>query len=173
MATISPRAKDAIAPLSYPQQRLFLLDRIMPGIPAYNVPHLVRVRALVDAQALQQAFDAIAARHDVLRARVRLEGDRPVQDVAADAHVELIATDLRETPEADREARADELIAALAIRPFDLSTDVPLRAALVQMADDDARLLIVSHHIASDHTSSAVLLDELDELYGAIAAGRD
>jgi len=166
-ATISARSSGASAPLSFPQERLFLLDRIMPGIPAYNVPRLMRVRSTLDVDALQRAFDAIVARHDILRTQVRLEGGVPVQEVAAEGAVELIATDLREHPEADREAEAGRIIASLATRSFDLGADVPLRVAVVQMADDDARLLIVSHHIASDHSSGAVLLAELDALYRA------
>ncbi len=171
-ATISPRTQAGPAALSYPQERLFLLDRIMPGVPAYNVPRLMRVRATLDPGALQRALDAIVGRHDILRTRVRLEGGTPVQEVAAHGRVELVAVDLSDHPEADREREGDRIIAELATRPFVLSADVPLRAALVQMADDDARLLVVSHHIASDHSSGAVLISELDALYSAFAAGQ-
>ena len=42
------RAERGPAPLSFPQERLFVLDRMMPGVSAYNVPHLVRVGATLD-----------------------------------------------------------------------------------------------------------------------------
>ena len=37
-------SRDAAKPLSSPQERLFLLDQMMPGLGAYNVPTLVRVQ---------------------------------------------------------------------------------------------------------------------------------
>ena len=46
--TILSNESDGPRRLSFPQERLFLLDRIMPGLGAYNVPTLVRVRATLD-----------------------------------------------------------------------------------------------------------------------------
>src|SRR5690348_5404736 len=97
-ATIPSRPRAGAAALSYPQERLFLLDRIMPGIPAYNVPHLYRVPAAVDPAILARAFDAIVVRHEILRTRVRLQAGAPVQEVAPEGHVELLAVDLRDRP---------------------------------------------------------------------------
>jgi hypothetical protein len=77
--SIGRRPDSGPAPLSFPQERLFLLDRIMPGMPAYNVPRLVRVRASLDEGLLQQALDTIVERHEILRTSIRLEGDGPVQ----------------------------------------------------------------------------------------------
>ncbi|HWJ51151.1 MAG TPA: amino acid adenylation domain-containing protein, partial [Solirubrobacteraceae bacterium] len=71
----------------------------------------------------------------------------------------------------ERDAEVDRLLGALAIEPFDLSSDVLLRAALVHLAPDEDLLLIVLHHIGSDHVSSAILFKELDELYGALSSG--
>jgi hypothetical protein len=48
--------------LSFAQERLFLLDRIMPGLPAYNVPRVVRVGASLDAAALEEAFRLVVER---------------------------------------------------------------------------------------------------------------
>src|SRR4051794_31684455 len=157
VSTLTARLREGPAPLSFPQERLFLLDRIMPGIAAYNVPRLVRVRAPLDADALQRALDAIVARHDILRTRVRLDGTTPPQEVVADGHAEFAVSDLRDQPEAEREAHANRLIGELATRPFNLGADVPLRAALVRLASDETLLLVVSHHIASDHSSGQVL----------------
>ena len=58
---ITRRGSDGSAPLSFPQERLFLLDRMMPGLGAYNVPTLVRVRATLDEERLQAAFELVGA----------------------------------------------------------------------------------------------------------------
>ena len=164
-------AHDGPVPLSFSQERIFLLDRLTPGLPVYNVPTLVRVRATLDAAALGRALDRIVERHEALRTRLLLAGGELVQQVAPPRPVELEVADLRgrETPEAE----AERLLAEIAQRPFDLSRDTLLRAALVHVADADDRLLVVLHHAGSDHASSALLFGELDTLYGAFVAGTE
>jgi amino acid adenylation domain-containing protein len=170
---IPRQAHEGPQPLSFPQERLFLLDQIMPGLPAYNVPTLVRVGATLDESLLKAALDAILARHEILRTTISTIDGVPAQEVCAHGEVELTVSDLRATAPQARDAEADELLGALAIEPFDLSSDVLLRAALVHLAPDEDLLLIVLHHIGSDHVSSAILFRELDELYGALSGGSE
>jgi amino acid adenylation domain-containing protein len=170
---IPRQAHEGPQPLSFPQERLFLLDQIMPGLPAYNVPTLVRVGATLDESLLKAALDAILARHEILRTTISTIDGVPAQEVCAHGEVELTVSDLRATAPQARDTEADELLGALAIEPFDLSSDVLLRAALVHLAPDEDLLLIVLHHIGSDHVSSAILFRELDELYGALSGGSE
>jgi amino acid adenylation domain-containing protein len=169
--TIRRHDHDGPRPLSYPQERLFLLDRIMPGLPAYNVPTLVRVRATLDEALLAQALNTIVARHEILRTRIRLIDGLPVQEIFGDAEVELSVSDLRS--DSERESRAQSLLGEFARRPFDLAGDVLLRAALVHIAPEEDLLLVVFHHVGSDHRSSTLLFAELDALYGALAEGAE
>ncbi len=171
--TIPRLAQDGPRPLSFPQQRLFLLDRIMPGLPAYNVPTLVRVGATLDEALLKQALTAIAGRHEILRTTIRLIDGEPVQEVSPSRDVELSVSDLRSAAPEARQAEAEEVLGKFATRPFDISSDLLLRAALVHLAPDEDLLLIVFHHIGSDHVSSAILFRELDELYDALRSGRE
>jgi surfactin family lipopeptide synthetase A len=170
-ARIPRRLDDGPSPLSSSQERLFLLDRIMPGLPAYNVPTLVRVPTTLDAELVQTALDEIVARHEILRTRIRLVDGAPVQEVGEPAQAQLTVADLRPTPAEQRGQRARELFGELARRGFDLSGDTMLRAGLVHLADEEDLLLVVFHHVASDHASSALLFAELDELYRALRDG--
>jgi amino acid adenylation domain-containing protein len=164
---------DGPRPLSSPQERLFLLDRIMPGLGVYNVPTLVRVGATLDADLLRAAFDAVVARHEILRTSMRLIDGEPMQEVRPGGEVDLLVADLRTEPEHDRPQKADQILAELAVRPFDLGGDVLLRAGLVHIDHEEDLLLVVFHHTASDHMSSTVLFTELDRLYWALEAGED
>jgi amino acid adenylation domain-containing protein len=171
--TIPRLTHDGPRPLSYPQQRLFLLDRLMPGLPAYNVPTLVRVGATLDEGLLRQALNTIAARHEILRTTIRLIDGEPVQELSPDGDVELSVSDLRSCAPEALQAEAEALLGRFARRPFDISSDLLLRVALVHLAPDEDLLLVVFHHIGSDHVSGAILFRELDELYGALQAGRE
>ena len=54
-----PRLGSGPSRLSAPQERMFLLDRIMPGLPVYNVPTYMRVRGSLDAELLRQACEVV------------------------------------------------------------------------------------------------------------------
>jgi len=161
-ATIPRRAADAPAPLASAQQRLWFLQRLEPQSSAYNVASVLRLRGPLDVPALQQALRTLIERHELLRTAYPAEGALAVQRLHP---VPMQPMQLHALPEADAAA----LIESLAQQPFDLAA-VPLRLALLRHAADDHRLLIVSHHIASDRWSVAVFLRELAVLYAAAAA---
>jgi amino acid adenylation domain-containing protein len=168
---IARRSNHGPSRLSFPQERLFLLDQLMPGLAAYNVPTLMRVPTTLDPRPLQRALDLVVARHEILRTTVGLRDGVPMQEVARDGHVELTVQDFGSEPEAGRQERAEDFLGALANRPFTLDGDVLLRAGLAHVGPDEDLLLIVLHHVASDHTSSGLLFAELDSAYRAFAAG--
>src|SRR3954463_8985113 len=53
--------------LSYNQEILWILDQLMPGSTAYNVPRATRLYGHLDVDALRKALDTIAARHEAIR----------------------------------------------------------------------------------------------------------
>jgi amino acid adenylation domain-containing protein len=159
--TLEKREGGRPRPLSNAQERLFLLDQIAPGLGLYNAPTLVRVRATLDEARLRRAFEAVVARHEILRTRIRLLNGELVQEVMDRADIDLAVLDLRREPSVD----ADAFLADLAGRPFDLGGDVLLRAGLVHLREHEDLLLVVFHHAASDHRSSEILFRELDRLY--------
>jgi amino acid adenylation domain-containing protein len=171
--TIVRHESDGPRRLSFPQERLFLLDRIMPGLGAYNIPTLVRVRATLEEEKLRRAFELVVARHEILRTRLDLVDGSPVQEAFEAPPFDLTVADLRSLPRPEAQARADELLGELAGRAFALTGDVLLRAALVHLAHDEDLLLVVFHHMGSDHLAAGLLFAELDEAYRALSDGRE
>lgn len=169
---IPRRRSDLPAKLSFPQERLFLLDRIIPGLGAYNVPTLVRVRGTLDEEKLRRAFELVVARHEILRTRISLVDGAPVQEPFDPPTFVLPVMDFRALTRDDAQTRSDEVLAELAERPFSLTGDVLLRGALVHLASDEDLLLVVFHHIGSDHLAANLLFAELDEAYRALSDGR-
>ena len=163
---------DAPLPLSFAQQRLWLIDRLEPGSAAYNVPFRLRLRGGLDVRALAGALGEIVRRHEALRTVFHAVEGGPVQVVLPAAPPPLPVVDLAGLPDGAREAEARRLMAEDAVRPFDLARGPLLRAALLRAAEGDAVLLGNVHHIAFDGSSLAVFLRELAALYPALAAGR-
>jgi amino acid adenylation domain-containing protein len=173
-SSVIPRVdRDGPAPLSFSQERMFLLDRLMPGVPAYNVPRLARIGRTLDAEVLQQALDAVVQRHEILRTRIVLVDGDPLQEIIEHARVDLALADVTGVPAEQREAEALRQVAGVAWQPFDLGEDVLLRAALVHVGAGDDLLLLVNQHLASDHASGPILFAEVSELYDAIESSRE
>jgi amino acid adenylation domain-containing protein len=164
---------DGPAPLSSAQERLFLLDQLMPGLPVYNVPRLMRVGTTLDSNLLRDALNAIISRHEILRTSLHLLDGVPVQQVTPFAEVELTVVDLRSRSHSEREPEGARILGDLACRSFDLASDVLLRAGLVHLRRDEDLLMIVLHHIASDHASGGLLFAELDQLYASLQDGTE
>ena len=167
-----PRSRqDDPPPLSFAQQRLWFLDRLMPGNAAYNIPLALRVRGALDVDGLRRALVAVAARQESLRTTFQVAGSEPVQVIAplpattAAAVCELPLVDLAGLGAA-AEAEAARLHGEESMRPFDLAAGPLLRAALLRLAADEHVLTLNLHHIISDGWSNAVLVRELTTAYG-------
>ncbi|MFF4445712.1 amino acid adenylation domain-containing protein [Streptomyces sp. NPDC001502] len=169
-----PALPEGPGPLSFGQQRLWLLDRLQPGRPDYNMPGAVRLTGELDTDAALAALTDVVARHEVLRSRIEESGEAGAEGafgarvVPGPASVFTPAfTDLSELGAAAAGERARELAAHDAALPFDLAAAGPLRARLVRIAPQEHLLVIVAHHIAFDGWSVGVFWREFFAAYRA------
>ncbi len=159
-------------PVSYDQERLWLLDQLDSG---YVVTRVLRIRGPLDTHALGRAFDLLVERHEALRTRFRLFDGTLMQEIvpASTVTIERIEIPLSAHCPSALLTGALGAVRAIAERPFDLDGGNLLRVALAQFGDDDHLLAVVVHHLASDDGSKAVLFRELSESYNAFRAGTD
>jgi amino acid adenylation domain-containing protein len=155
-------------PLSFEQEQLWFLDQLRSGAREYLLHWGFRLRGPLDTVALTAALTEIATRHEVLRTHFETVDGRPVQVVDDPAPVALAIVDLTASGEQDQRVR--EIGEAEANTPIDLRV-TPWRLTLVQLAPDDALLIVVVHHIAFDNASLGIVTSELRRLYTAFAAG--
>ncbi|MFI9379982.1 condensation domain-containing protein [Kutzneria sp. NPDC052558] len=142
-------------PMSFAQERLWLVDVADPGTSTYNVALRNRWHEAVDPEALDAALTKVVARHEVLRTTYRLVDGSPVQIVGpvAAVPVEVLAGGpAMEAELADRARRA-----------FDLGRGPLLRCTVWRGAPGGDVMLLVVHHIAVDGCS-------LEPLYADLAA---
>jgi hypothetical protein len=170
---VSVRREGELLPLSFAQQRLWLLDQLEPGNAIYNVPVTMQLRGEVRVDVLERTLSEIVRRHEVLRTTFATVDGSPVQVVKeAREGVRLETEDLRALPATERESRAKEMAQAEARQPFNLSEAPLLRARLLRLGEEDYVVLLTMHHIASDGWSIGVLLQELAAIYQAYVEGR-
>jgi len=156
--------------LSFAQERLWFLEQLDPGSPAYTIAGAIRMRGALDRPALESALGEVVGRHEALRTSfVNAEGE-PVLRIAAPSAFEVAFEDLAAAgPEAESEARRRATAAVQ--QPFDLAQGPLVRARLLRLAEEDHVLVLTMHHIVSDAWSLGVIVGELGTLYRAFAAG--
>jgi acyl carrier protein len=164
--------RDQRLPLSFAQQRLWVLDQIEPNNPLYNIPRALRLTGMLKVGALEYALNRIVARHEVLRTNYGSEKGQPFQIIADELQQPLKLVDLIALPDTDREREAHRLVNDEAATPFDLAKDPIIRYTLLKLGDEDRILVVNTHHIADDGWSTGILLRELTELYEAALNGK-
>ncbi|MGQ4418913.1 amino acid adenylation domain-containing protein, partial [Streptomyces sp. SAS_269] len=162
-----PVARDAVAPMSHAQQRLWFLHEFDPGGAEYVTALALRLRGTLDTGALRAALAAVVARHESLRTTFDSVDGHGVQRVHPPSDVPLPVHELTRLTDAEREPALRRLLAEERARPFDLREGPLLRAGLVRLAGHDHVLTLALHHIVTDGWSTSVLLGDLAHLYRA------
>lgn len=142
---VTAQERPAELPLSFAQQRLWFLDRLdADAAVGYHLPRAVRLTGPLDHEALAAALGDVVDRHESLRTVFPERGGRAVQ-VVLPARNSPFGLPVTEVAAGD----LDAVLAERAVRPFDLAADLPLRAELFTLADQEHVLLVVLHHIAA------------------------
>ena len=168
---ILPVKSTGPAPLSYSQERMWLIQSLNPTNTAYNMGGAVWLRGALDVDALAWSIDALFVRHEILRSRIRLIDDRPHQVVAPWTGGALDVVDLR--AEQDAHAAALYRVESELRATFDLGNEPVARMRLFQTAQDSFLFCLVLHHIAGDQWSMGVFGRELALLYNQRRRGMD
>jgi len=160
-------SRDVALPLSFAQQRLWLLNQLEPESPAYNIPIAVRLSGELNVTALERTLGEIIKRHEVLRTTFSVKDGTPVQVIGPATPFRLPLIDLSTWFEVEREQETLVLAAREAVRPFDLEQGPLLRATLLKLSEHEHVALFTMHHIVSDGWSMTVLIREVTILYEA------
>jgi len=158
-------------PLSFAQQRLWVVSRLDPDSRVYNQSLGFRLKGRLDVAALGRALDLLVRRHAVFRTRFEERDGVPGQVIEPARAVPLPVEDLSGAP--DPEAALAERVRAQARELFDLGSGTLFRALLLRLSPGEHVLAAAMHHITHDGWSAGILARELAQAYAAYAGGRD
>src|SRR5438094_463883 len=171
--TVVPLPRGTRSRVSHAQRRLWFVDQAQGTSTEYSRPGALRLRGVLDVEALQRAVRTIVDRHESLRTTFAEEQGEPVQVIAATSPIEVTVEDVQGWPEAAQTAHLRAAVRAEVETPFDLAQGPLLRMRLRGLGATDHVLLRTIHHIVSDAWSEGNFNRELLALYDAFHAGRD
>ena len=162
-------SRPEVVPLSFAQNRLWIVDQLQGPSPIYNLPVALRLQGQLNVDALGAALADVVDHQESLRTRFPAVDGVPQQQV--------VATELADFGWAVVDATGwseTELVDAIGTatrHAFDLATEIPMQARLFRVADDEHVLVAVVHHIAADGWSIAPLVGDLGVAYASRSAG--
>ena len=162
-------SEELVFPCSSSQQRCWFIHSLSPGGSVLNVALRWEITGRFDASTIEQAFQTIINRHEILRTRFVEKDGEPVQEVARVIDFHLGVVDLTDIPEARQRDEAMALGHREAQLAFDIGQLPPIRVTLLRLSADHAVLLVTVHQIVFDGWSIRILAQE----FGAIAAALD
>jgi amino acid adenylation domain-containing protein len=165
------RATGGPYPLSFAQERLWFLDQLDPGTPAFNIPAATRLRGNLDQAALEESLNRIVRRHETLRTRFINQEGQVWQEVLPEVRLAIELEDLSTLPEEERRAAERRMVLEHSARSFDLARGPLLSTLLLRLAPDDHLLVFAIHHTVADGWSLGVLQSELARHYRAALRG--
>ena len=161
------------APLSFAQERFWMLHQLEPDSPASNLAGVLHLAGTLDRGALERSFTEVIARHEILRTRFAEAHGRVAQIVDPVAPIALPVHDLSALSPAARAAEIQRLSVDEPRRPYDLTRGPLLRLTLLLVAEHEHILVLAMHHVVSDGWSMmSVIVRELGALYTAFVAGQ-
>ncbi|RCX18145.1 amino acid adenylation domain-containing protein [Fontibacillus phaseoli] len=159
-------------PLSFSQERLWFMYQWEPDSPAYNIPCLFNIPVELDIPRLKQAVDRLIERHEILRTTYKASGEETVQVVQpfSPLDVPVYHLDGLGGQGEEHSTELEALVRRNSAIPFQLESELPIRAYIFTLGQREHYLLLNIHHIACDGWSLGIIMSEIQEAY--VALGR-
>ncbi len=154
-----PKADDksfySISPM---QQHIYTLNKIAgKQTTSYNMPGAFEIKGDIDIKSIQNAFQTLVNRHEVLRTRFETIDGETVQIIEDDIQ---ICVDYEEKSNIDYDILLQDFV-----KPFNLKIAPLLRVKIVKFDKQRYILLFDIHHIISDGASIYHIIGEFSKLY--------
>lgn len=161
-----------VKPVTYAQYRMWFIQQLEASSTAYNMPSALRIKGMLECEALRRTLETIIARHEPFRTTFDSNGGDPLQVIHSPMRFELPIIDLSHLSGEALDEEINYRILKEQRKAFDLSQGLMLRAHILFLAPKDHVLLITKHHIASDGWSHRIFWREFKSLYAAYSKGQ-
>ncbi|MGA7384343.1 MAG: condensation domain-containing protein, partial [Methylocella sp.] len=165
-------SEELLFPSSSSQQRCWFIHALSPGSSVLNIALRWELKGRFNASTIEQTFQMIVDRHEILRTRFIENGGELVQEVAGRLDFHLSVVDLTSIPEEKRLDEAMALGRREAHLPFDIGQLPLIRVTLLRLSADHGLLLVTTHEIVFDGWCIRLLAHEFGTIAEALEANR-
>ena len=159
-------------PTSFAQQRLWVLDQMVPENPFYNLSAAIRLSFPVSIPVFTKCLNEIVRRHETLRTTFKAVDGQPFQVIASSMEIDLPVHDLTHLVGEAKDLSVMDLVNTDARKPFDLARGPLMRTSLIRLGHTEYAFLLSMHHIISDGWCRYVFFKELTILYESFLSGK-
>ncbi|WP_369987355.1 non-ribosomal peptide synthetase [Pseudomonas xanthosomatis] len=162
-----------VYPLTPMQEGLLLHTLLEPGTGLYYMQDRYRINSALDPERFAQAWQAVVARHEALRASFSWNaGEAMLQIIHKPGKLAVDYQDWRGQDDAAQEARLQALHKQEREAGFELLREAPFHLRLVRVADERYWFMMSNHHILIDAWCRSLLMNDFFEIYQALGEGR-
>ncbi|WP_458375708.1 non-ribosomal peptide synthetase [Pseudomonas pergaminensis] len=163
-----------VYPLTPMQEGLLLHTLLEPGTGLYYMQDRYRINSALDPERFAQAWQAVIARHEALRASFCWNvGEDMLQVIHTPGSTPIEYLDWSEDPESEQEPRLQALLKQEREAGFDLLNQAPFHLRLIRVGAERYWFMMSNHHILIDAWCRSLLMNDFFEIYMALGEGRE
>ena len=167
-------AIEDVYPLTPMQEGLLLHTLLEPGTGLYYMQDRYRINSALDPERFAQAWQAVIARHEALRASFCWNvGEDMLQVIHKPGSTPIEYLDWSADPESEQEPRLQALLKQEREAGFDLLNQAPFHLRLIRVGEARYWFMMSNHHILIDAWCRSLLMNDFFELYTALGEGRE
>ncbi|MEJ5282917.1 non-ribosomal peptide synthetase [Pseudomonas sp. MYb541] len=171
---IAASAIEDVYPLTPMQEGLLLHTLLEPGTGLYYMQDRYRINSALDPERFAQAWQAVIARHEALRASFCWNvGEDMLQVIHKPGSTPIEYLDWSNDPQSEQEPRLQALLKQEREAGFDLLNQAPFHLRLIRVGAERYWFMMSNHHILIDAWCRSLLMNDFFELYMALGEGRD
>ncbi|WP_026136876.1 non-ribosomal peptide synthetase [Pseudomonas sp. CBZ-4] len=167
-------AIEDVYPLTPMQEGLLLHTLLEPGTGLYYMQDRYRINSALDPERFAQAWQAVIARHEALRASFCWNvGADMLQVIHKPGSTPIEYLDWSNDPETEQEPRLQALLKQEREAGFDLLNQAPFHLRLIRVGAERYWFMMSNHHILIDAWCRSLLMNDFFDIYMALGEGRD
>ena len=159
-------------PLTFQQEQIWFLSKLVPNNRAYNFQFSLTLTGKLDKKVLVQFLNEMVIRHEILRTTFHEGTKGPVQIVHAPWKVKLNEFDLIGLPEDKRAEEAEKLMGKVLSHAFNFSKLPLISWSLFKISENEHIFLHMEHHFLHDGWEAGIFLREMKAFYSACKEGK-
>ena len=163
-----------VYPLTPMQEGMLLHTLLEPGTGLYYMQDRYRINSELDPERFAQAWQAVVARHEALRASFCWNvGADMLQVIHTPGRTPIEYLDWSAIAEAEQEPQLQALLKREREAGFDLLAQAPFHLRLIKVGAARYWFMMSNHHILIDAWCRSLLMNDFFEIYSALGEGRE